>query len=361
MSKGSATTTQKVTIPEEFKPYLLGGNTVINAQGSNTGVSGSYGGYGGGVNPDAPNQPQMVGITGLLPEASKLFAEGGFGGYTPMSEGLKQGIDEARLGISNLKGLGGSAQGLYNEFAGLDLINSPVTEGIINRSTGELQRQLTEGVLPTIGDAALQAGQFGSSRQGVAEGVATNRAQQSIADVTASILGNAQAQELTAKNAAMNFTPMLAQLLQAPGQQSLGLGQLEQEFATAQSQQAANNIKAYTQLISSLIPGANTSGSTDDPNEGVRNAAGLAMAAYALYSMSDKRLKTNIAPVGQVGKVRFYRWKWNETAKKVFGLVGEAYGVIAQELEKIMPEALGSSNGFKTVNYSKVWENLYGH
>jgi len=65
-------------------------------------------------------------------------------------------------------------------------------------------------------------------------------------------------------------------------------------------------------------------------------------------SSSDERLKSNItdAPVGVLERLNGKEWDWNKTGAK-------GSGVIAQELEKVLPHLVNEdSEGMKTVSYS---------
>jgi len=63
-------------------------------------------------------------------------------------------------------------------------------------------------------------------------------------------------------------------------------------------------------------------------------------------------LKSNITPIenslSKLNKINGISFNWNKTGKK-------SYGVLAQDIEKILPEAVReSSTGYKTVNYNSL-------
>jgi hypothetical protein len=81
---------------------------------------------------------------------------------------------------------------------------------------------------------------------------------------------------------------------------------------------------------------------------------GNAMQAAAIASMfSDERLKRGIEHIGQKNGFNWYRWKWNDKAAAL-GLTGEAEGVIAQEVRKILPEAVREQHGYLHVDYNLI-------
>ena len=72
--------------------------------------------------------------------------------------------------------------------------------------------------------------------------------------------------------------------------------------------------------------------------------------------MSDARLKKNIRRIGKDGPLNKYKWEWNEKAEEAFGLTGEDTGYIAQEVKKVMPEAVVSIKGYLAIDYGYLQE-----
>ena len=75
----------------------------------------------------------------------------------------------------------------------------------------------------------------------------------------------------------------------------------------------------------------------------------------AFYS-SDKRLKDNVIPItnpiSKIMKIGGYTFDWNE---KQDTYNGHDVGVIAQEVEKVLPEVIEiRKNGYKAVKYQKI-------
>lgn len=71
--------------------------------------------------------------------------------------------------------------------------------------------------------------------------------------------------------------------------------------------------------------------------------------AQDLNSSSDERLKKNIERIEDsselLDQINGVKFTWNETEK-------DSYGVIAQEVEKVLPELVGENGEYKTVNYN---------
>jgi len=75
------------------------------------------------------------------------------------------------------------------------------------------------------------------------------------------------------------------------------------------------------------------------------------------YSTSDERLKTNVTPIldslNKIGEIQGYEYDWIENEHHTN--TGHDIGVIAQEIEKIAPEAVTTrDNGYKAVKYEKL-------
>jgi Chaperone of endosialidase len=90
-------------------------------------------------------------------------------------------------------------------------------------------------------------------------------------------------------------------------------------------------------------------------NTGImKDLAALLQGAGTAAAASDVRLKENIRPAAVINGINFYHWDWNEAGKAIAGdQIG--FGVIAQELINIKPEAVTIGNdGYLRVNYKMV-------
>lgn len=132
----------------------------------------------------------------------------------------------------------------------------------------------------------------------------------------------------------------------------------------------SNNLSQYQNTLNNLynyITGVNTGSQNNANNVSNYNLAQTQLnnqaGAYnnALYgslassaagiATCDIRLKENIK---KIGKKNGYNW-YEFTYKKGYGLPeGRQEGVIAQEVEKIKPDAIIEVKGFKQVDYNKL-------
>ena len=79
------------------------------------------------------------------------------------------------------------------------------------------------------------------------------------------------------------------------------------------------------------------------------------------FSTSDIRFKENITPIpnalDKLNKIGGYTFDWNSDPEltKLHGFKGHDIGVIAQEIEKVLPELVTTrDNGYKAVKYEKL-------
>ena len=74
------------------------------------------------------------------------------------------------------------------------------------------------------------------------------------------------------------------------------------------------------------------------------------------YYSSDERLKDNLIPISsasyKITQIGGYEFDWNKESKDY---TGHDVGVIAQEIEKVLPEVvITRQDGYKAVKYEKI-------
>jgi hypothetical protein len=77
------------------------------------------------------------------------------------------------------------------------------------------------------------------------------------------------------------------------------------------------------------------------------------------FSSSDIRFKENIVPIenalDKISKISGNTYDWKEENKIEHGYEGNDVGVIAQEIEAVLPQLVQTrENGFKAVKYDKL-------
>ena len=111
--------------------------------------------------------------------------------------------------------------------------------------------------------------------------------------------------------------------------------------------------KAINSALEAALPrGRNNPDIPNDPSDLEKYGPQiLSMIGTGLALSSDAALKEDITPLKPV------TWKWNAVAGQ-FGLNGDSHGLIAQDVQKVWPDAVHVKNGYLTVDYPLVAARL---
>jgi hypothetical protein len=108
-------------------------------------------------------------------------------------------------------------------------------------------------------------------------------------------------------------------------------------------------LKVTTSVAIGAITASGTAGRLDASNDVVA------------FSTSDSRFKENVKPIKnaleKIESVGGYTFDWKSDPElvKLHGFTGHDVGVIAQEIESILPEVIRTrDNGYKAVKYEKI-------
>jgi hypothetical protein len=148
----------------------------------------------------------------------------------------------------------------------------------------------------------------------------------------------------------------------AAGMQQLGALQqgTEQDILNAQINEFMRQQNFPLQQLSALGGAAGAGGSlsgtsttqTSSPGFG-DILGGFGALGQGIGAMSDRRLKDNIQHLATENGVKYYRWTWNDEAKRIGADDTPPMGVIAQELEEIYPHLVETGeDGYLRVNYT---------
>lgn len=183
----------------------------------------------------------------------------------------------------------------FNMTDARDVESNPYLQSAIRAAIRPMQENFTDvgGTIYNIGDQALQAGQWGGTRQGVAEGIALSRLNQQVGDVAASMASQGYETGLDASTRALAISPQIsaqqftpAQGLDAVGQQQRQYAQelLDDEIArwnfdqNLPSQKLAN----YQQVVQGGYGGQSTTTSPAARVSPLMSAAGGALSGAAV-------------------------------------------------------------------------------
>lgn len=133
----------------------------------------------------------MQGLSPLINQGSQQVINGMFDsnfGPVGMTNQRDVGLQSARNSQGVLNPTGSLQQLLSGQ------VNNPYLTDQANAMTANLTRNLNENVMPGIRSQALASGQYGGSRQGIAEGLAASRLNQDLAPALTSMFSNANEQ-----------------------------------------------------------------------------------------------------------------------------------------------------------------------
>jgi hypothetical protein len=125
-------------------------------------------------------------------------------------------------------------------------------------------------------------------------------------------------------------------------------------FGQTASGQIANAGANYGQGATDLLTGmGNAVTSANLANQSNKSSMfnsllGAGAQLGSAYLFSDERLKENIILIGEENGFPIYQFNYINIPEKTY------IGVMAQDVEKIVPEAVMESEGYKMVNYDMI-------
>lgn len=216
-------------------------------------------------------------------------------GFTPAQ---MQGFDYltgAAGNIGDYANMFGNSLSTYLSPDFMDPNANPYMSDYVNSAIRPLTENFTQSILPSLrgGDRLTGGGTYGSSRSGIAQGLAANNLENAVGDVTSRMYTDLYGQNIGAQQRAMALTPTLANLFQMPGQIMTGIGGMQQN----QAQNEINaNMNAYNYnrdqpwndimsilAASSGMPYGTTTG-TQQGNGPWAGMLGTGLMGYGLYN-----------------------------------------------------------------------------
>ncbi len=287
------------------------------------------------------------------------------------SQGINQGITTAGM------------ETMYRPatIAGTDLTQytNPYENQVVNQSLQDLERA-RQMQANQLGAQASSAGAFGGSRQALMESELGRNFLDQSARTSSGLRQTGYNNAMTAAQSDISMGLQGSQnrlnaANQLGGLSNLGFGMgmdlnrqaaqqggieqgINQLLLDAAKNQYAGYTGAPTQSLGymnnamGVTPTPTTTTETKTP--GLFDYLTLGAQTYGAVK-SDVNLKDDIVKVGELSdKVGLYKWKWNSIAKKL-GINTPEYGVLAQEVERVLPEAVSIDyDGFKQVRYDMV-------
>lgn len=230
---GNTTTTTKADPWVGVQPYLTSGYQQLG----NLYQPGQGPQYYSGSTVADPSGWTQLGQESMLGQMGNLnsMAQGGAQSVQNMANyganATQVGQNNAVANMNSMYNLGANAQGgLSGALSAMNRLNAagdPSTnqyfQGALQSAIRPVTQQFQEQVLPSLRQGAQESGQFGGSRQGIAEGLAARGYTDTIGDISSNMGNAAYAQGLQAMQSAGQLGSGLAGL---SGQMYSGAGNL---------------------------------------------------------------------------------------------------------------------------------------
>lgn len=246
----------------------------------------------------------------------------------------------------------------------LDAASNPHLQSYIQAAVRPITESFLEDTLPGIRSGAVASGQYGGSRQAIAEGIASGRTSRAIGDTSAAIASQGYGQGLQAQQSALGMTDMISDVQLDPSRALFALGEGRRAERQAQLDEIHKR-QLFEQLRPLLMgqeliglvnatPGATAVATGPGPQKPspfqqiLGGASAIAGLIGPLLSLSDARAKRIGARVGTTDKgVPLYTFQYNDSDET-------RIGPIAQEVATMIPEAVYDVGGLLAVNYGAI-------
>lgn len=421
-SSGSSKTTQTTTPWKGVQPYLTG------SPGFRNPLTGEITGAATGIYPEAN---RLYGSQGWTPQMQELLSaqqqkiQRRMGGQVSQFDTLSDALAGGQYD-PNVQRVGGTSaqmvdpQAAFGALGGANPMqsiqqmlsgqaNTATLDPVVNTAMRRMGENFNEQVMPGINQGAVAVGQYGGSRQGIAQGLAAKGLAYSMGDTASNMYNQAyqQAQQnmygtannmagLGMSNATNNANRDFqsqsrnADISLANNSQAMQEAQqrIQNRLLGLQTMQGGNalNDQAYNQLMglynapndynwnnlnryaSIIQPGAGLGGTTTSSSSGGGNtgaslmggalagaqlgglfgSAGMGAGLGGLLALSDRRAKTDIEAVGKLDNdLTVYRYRYKAGGPLMLG-------VMADEVKQVKPHAVTHVDGLDYVNYGAL-------
>ena len=232
-----------------------------------------------------PWGPQQQYLLQLLQQAQQLYSSGQLGqvaGFTPLEQ---QGQAAGQRAASDISGLlPGTTDAFKFLLQSPDVANNPYVNAYADAAVQPLQKQLLQSILPSISANSFATGNTGSSRQGVAEGLALQGFTDTAANTRAQIFNNAYGQGLGASQGALGLLPTLLNAYMTPSNILTSIGQSQRGLNQAQLDQPGNALNLFKSFISGNYGGTTTTQTPYQTPSLFQQGVGLASQAFPIIA-----------------------------------------------------------------------------
>jgi len=234
----------------------------------------------------SPWAPQIPYLRNLFGRAENLYAEGpGLPGPNPMEfagNELMRSYAMGPMAESASRALASNAFLMNPDILSPD--SNPYLRQYMDAVSGQILQGLTESALPAISGGAAATGNIGSSRQGIAEALATQRALREIGTATSGLASGAYGQGLQAMLQAQSLAPSIGAYGLAPAQTLRETGTFERGLETIPYANALQRLQDYQALITGNYGGTTVTREPAPKKGGLLGALGGASTGAGIAS-----------------------------------------------------------------------------
>ena len=259
--------------------------------------------------------------------------------------------------------LGQAQSELGRTISGDYLSGNPFFTGAFQGATRDISNQFGQNIMD-IRSKASSAGRYGSGAQTNLENRAATGLSTALADIGGKLAYQNYGDERQRQFAATLAAPEIASADYTDFTKLLGAGQLGEQYDQAriadelaryQYASPESRLGTFLSGVYSAPAGSQTSQPIYGNPKGEALGTAAQLAATAAMFFSDVNTKKNITKVGSLPNglnlyTYEYKDEFKDDPKAGHGL---QFGVLAHEVEKVIPEAVSvDKSGYKVVNYS---------
>ena len=310
-----------------------------------------------------PWEEQKPYLTGGFKEAKRLYNKGApdyypgetLAGFDPMQKAAQQATIGYAMGPRAAGQQAAAEASLVQGLSGK--IDPSAYNPMVNALSSNVISNLQGKILPGIRQQQVMYQPGGSSRGALEQNKAvTNAVTQGMTKPLADMYTNAYTQ---AQNRALQSGQLYPSIMSAPlsmygamgdvgaQRRSMTQASMDRDMARydAQANAPQQALANYMAMIQGNYGGTTHGTETVPGPSGLQQIGQIAAIAAPFIMGSDIRIKENIIPVGNYRGLGVYEYNYVWSPQRWIG-------VMAQEVEKVLPDAVVEIGGIKHVNYA---------
>lgn len=186
----------------------------------------------------SPNQEELLGLgmpklRDFANAPPPIPSYSGVAGFDPLQTQGQEAVLGGVMNQHNIVDSAGTGSQFLTSGDVLDVNRNPGLRGAVDAATRPITDKLLREALPAIRSGSALHGQYGSSRQGIAEGNAISGAASAVGDAASKVVNPAYQAGLDAMVKGVGLAPSTASAQSIPGLTTSGVGDVRQALAQA--------------------------------------------------------------------------------------------------------------------------------